>query len=71
MGYKERVNLMQIKHFMSMESSDEQRYKLEAKVGEVILCIDCTEQNVGCQKGSRTTAQVDRQKTNGREEAGN
>jgi len=32
MGYKERVNIQQIKHFMTMESHDEQRFKLEEKV---------------------------------------
>jgi len=31
MGYKERVNLQQIKHFTSMESHDETRFKLEEK----------------------------------------
>lgn len=32
MGYKERVTLQQIKHFTSMESHDEIRFKLEEKV---------------------------------------
>jgi hypothetical protein len=32
MGYKERVNLQQIKHFTTMESHDEIRYKEEQKV---------------------------------------
>jgi len=31
MGYKERVNLQQIKHFTTMESHDEIRYNLEQK----------------------------------------
>jgi DNA-binding transcriptional MerR regulator len=31
MGYKERVNLQQIKHFLAMESNDEQRAKQEEK----------------------------------------
>lgn len=32
MGYKERVNLQQIKHFMTMESNDEIRAKQDEKV---------------------------------------
>jgi hypothetical protein len=32
MGYKERVNLQQIKHFLAMESNDEIRAKQEQKV---------------------------------------
>ncbi|PRP76234.1 coatomer subunit delta-like [Planoprotostelium fungivorum] len=31
MGYKERVNIQQIKHFTAMESNDELRYKSEQK----------------------------------------
>lgn len=31
MGYKERVNLQQVKHFLAMESADEQRAKQEEK----------------------------------------
>ena len=32
MGYKERVNLQQIKHYLAMESADEIRAKQEAEV---------------------------------------
>ena len=32
MGYKERVNVSQIKHFTAMESNDEIRYKADLKV---------------------------------------
>lgn len=36
MGYKERVNLQQIKHFLAMESNDELRAKQEQKTKEIL-----------------------------------
>ncbi len=35
LGYKERVNVTQIKHFLTMESHNEERFKMEEKVGEI------------------------------------
>ncbi len=47
MGYKERVNLQQIKGFLAMESNDEQRAKQEEKVsiGFLLLYSPPVDQN--------------------------
>eukprot|EP01118_Nematostelium_gracile_P008628 TRINITY_DN2860_c0_g1_i1.p1 TRINITY_DN2860_c0_g1~~TRINITY_DN2860_c0_g1_i1.p1 ORF type:complete len:503 (-),score=137.22 TRINITY_DN2860_c0_g1_i1:26-1534(-) len=50
MGYKERVNVTQVKHFMSMESHNEERAKAEEKAKMTIALQKAKEEHKRLQK---------------------